>query len=65
MRRKKNWNQDRHGCKTCVYRARGDKNDHRCDYILIMEHSRGCSVEDCNRYSEDTYIGHRRKKDGI
>lgn len=42
------WNADRKKCKTCKYRAREDKGG--CDYIEIARHSRGCAVEDCDRY---------------
>lgn len=62
MRRKKNWNEDRHACKTCVYRSSSSKNN--CDYIVIMEHSRGCDVENCKRYQEDKFKG-KAKEDGI
>ena len=36
-------------CRTCVYRA-SDYHMNGCDYILIEGHSRGCSVEECDRY---------------
>lgn len=47
------WNADRHACRTCEYRPRegGAKaNGVRCNYIEIMHRSRGCAVEDCDKY---------------
>lgn len=41
-------NADRKKCKTCQYR--GIKNG--CDYIEIVGHSRGCSVESCTVYKK-------------
>lgn len=48
---KPGWNADREKCKTCRYRQR-KRNEitGSCDYISIAGHSRGCAVEDCNRY---------------
>ena len=44
-------NADRHLCASCKYRsARPEVNV--CDYAGIMEHSRGCTVEDCTRYEK-------------
>ena len=43
-------NADRKKCQTCCYRGRDPKNKNGCDYIEHEGHSRGCSVEDCNRY---------------
>ena len=40
------WNADRHGCRTCQYRA--EKKG--CDYYLITDQERGCDPEDCNKY---------------
>ena len=42
-------NKNRTLCKTCIYRAR-DFSVNRCDYIDIEKHSRGCFVEDCDKY---------------
>lgn len=48
------WNADRKKCKTCRYRQAHnnptDKNKGNCNYIEIAGHSRGCAVEDCDRY---------------
>lgn len=48
------WNADRKKCKTCRYRQAHnnptDQNKGNCNYIEIAGHSRGCAVEDCNRY---------------
>ena len=41
-------NGDRHLCKSCKYR--GIKKMNGCDYIDLVGHSRGCSVEECNVY---------------
>lgn len=43
------WNADRKKCRSCRYRARPDRVN-RCDYIEYAKHSRGCDVEDCDRY---------------
>ena len=43
------WNADRKKCRSCRYRARPEQVN-RCDYIEHAKHSRGCSVEDCDRY---------------
>ena len=50
------WNADRKKCRSCRYRARPEQVN-RCDYIEHAKHSRGCSVEDCDRYVR----GHRLK----
>lgn len=48
------WNADRKKCKTCRYRQAHnnptDQNKGNCNYIEIVGHSRGCAVEDCDRY---------------
>lgn len=36
-------------CSTCMYRA-GKSEPNGCDYILITGHSRGCSVEECDKH---------------
>lgn len=46
------YNSDRHLCRSCRYRdglatARGG-----CNYLAIVGHSRGCSVENCNVYEK-------------
>lgn len=43
------WNADRRKCRSCRYRARPDQVN-GCDYIKYAKHSRGCDVEDCDRY---------------
>ena len=43
------WNADRKKCRSCRYRARPEQVN-GCDYIEIAKHSRGCDVEDCDRY---------------
>lgn len=40
-------NADRKKCRTCQYRG-GRANG--CDYIEIEKRSRGCSVEECDKY---------------
>lgn len=51
-------NSDRHLCKTCRYRGiENGKVTNGCDYIEMEKHSRGCSVEEC-----DKYVKGRRKK---
>ena len=54
------WNADRGKCKTCRYRARADKGG-GCDYIEIAGHSRGCAVEDCDRYVKGAIMKKERK----
>lgn len=43
--------------KTCLYRARPEDYN-GCNYIFIEKHSRGCSVEECDKYINDA----RRRK---
>ena len=54
------WNADREACKTCRYRP--DKGMSQrgmgCDYLDLVGHSRGCSVEDCDKYEK----GNRMEK---
>lgn len=57
---KPGWNADREKCKTCRYRARADKGG-GCDYIEIAGHSRGCDVEDCDRYVRGKRLEIKRK----
>lgn len=54
------WNDDRHACKVCVFRAKGvlRSNGIRCDFIGITNHSRGCPVEDCDKFVK----GRKRKR---
>ena len=59
------WNADRKNCKTCRYRQAHnnptDKNKGNCNYIEIAGHSRGCTVEDCNRYVKGDRMERKRK----
>lgn len=50
-KRKKGWNKDRHACRTCKWRG-NTYGKNKCDYIILTRpnHSRGCSVEDCDKY---------------
>lgn len=44
------WNEDRHACKSCCYRApRGSSG---CDYYTITDQERGCDPADCDKYRE-------------
>lgn len=54
------WNADRRKCKTCRYRVRADKGG-GCDYIEIAGHSRGCDVEDCDRYVKGKRMERKKK----
>lgn len=59
------WNADRHACKTCQYRAaQADKINVGigCAYALIVEHSRGCDVEDCNVYVRGKRISGKKRR---
>lgn len=42
-------------CKTCIYRAAPNAVN-KCDYILIMKHSRGCPPEECDKYKKGQRI---------
>lgn len=59
------WNADRKKCKTCRYRQAHynstDKNKGNCNYIEIAGHSRGCAVEDCDRYVKGAIMKKERK----
>ena len=61
---KPGWNADRGKCRTCRYRTRHsnatDKNTGNCNYIEIAGHSRGCSVEDCDRYVKGARMERKR-----
>lgn len=56
------WNADRKKCKTCRYRQdwNNPSTKGNCNYIELVHHSRGCAVEDCNRYLKGPRI--RRTK---
>ena len=50
---KPGWNKKRDGCRKCIYRASKSSDKTKrpgCNYILIEEHSRGCRVEDCDKF---------------
>ena len=59
------WNADRKKCKTCRYRQAHnnptDLNKGNCNYIEIAGHSRGCAVEDCDRYVKGARMDRKRK----
>ena len=59
------WNVDRKKCKTCRYRQvhnnPTDQNKGNCNYIEIVGHSRGCAVEDCDRYVKGAIMKKERK----
>ena len=48
---KSGWNEDRHACKSCRYRAVGAKSG--CDYYVITDMERGCDPADCDKYAEE------------
>lgn len=54
------WNADREACKTCRFRPDKGmaKKGMGCDYLSLAGHSRGCSVEDCDKYEK----GNRMEK---
>lgn len=55
------WNADRKKCKTCKYRPPSalKANGAGCDYLDLVGHSRGCAVEDCDRYEKGSRINKR------
>lgn len=59
------WNADRKKCKSCRYRQAHnnptDQNKGNCNYIEIARHSRGCAVEDCDRYVKGKIMKKERK----
>lgn len=61
------WNADRKKCKSCRYRQAHnnstDSNKGNCNYIEIAKHSRGCEVEDCDRYVKGTPVKRVRYHD--
>lgn len=44
-------NSDRHLCKTCKFRS-NRPTVNSCDYVGLMNHSRGCKVEECTKYEK-------------
>lgn len=52
------WNADRKKCKTCKFRPASalKSNGAGCDYCDLVGHSRGCAVEDCDRYEKGNRI---------
>lgn len=44
-------NADRHLCITCTFRGKSNKGI-GCEYALHNNHTRGCSIEDCNVYKK-------------
>lgn len=61
---KPGWNADRGACKTCRYRP--DKGMSQrgmgCDYLDLVGHSRGCSVEDCDKYEKGNRMEKKDKR---
>ena len=59
------WNAYRKKCKACRYRQAHynptDLNKGNCNYIEIAGHSRGCAVEDCDRYVKGAIMKKERK----
>lgn len=59
------WNADRKKCRTCRYRQAHnnptDQNKGNCNYIEIAGHSRGCAVEDCDRYVKGKRLERNRQ----
>lgn len=59
------WNADRKKCMTCRYRQAHnnptDLNKGNCNYIEIAGHSRGCAVEDCDRYVKGARMERKKK----
>lgn len=49
-------NADRKKCKTCMYRGKSTG----CNYIEIVGHSRGCSVDECNVYVKGKRLDRKR-----
>lgn len=39
-------------CKSCFYRGLFYPNDMCCDYLVMTGESRGCSVENCDKYKK-------------
>lgn len=52
----KGWNEDRHGCKICKYRAEFKG----CDYYMITDTERGCDPSVCDKFEK----GDRVRGDG-
>lgn len=57
------WNADREKCKSCRYRQdwNNPSTKGNCNYIEIAGHSRGCAVEDCDRYVKGIIMKKERK----
>lgn len=45
-------NIDRHLCRSCKFRDGMAAVRGGCNYLVIVGHSRGCSVENCNVYEK-------------
>lgn len=54
------WNADRKKCRSRRYRARPEQVN-GCNYIEYAKHSRGCDVEDCDRYVRGRRLKAMRK----
>lgn len=59
------WNADRHACRSCIYRMTGAMHAKgaNCDYTDKMDRTRGCSVEDCDKYVKGAPIKKARGHD--
>lgn len=53
-------NKNRALCPSCIYRGRDRIHENGCDYAYLMDHSRGCTVEECNRYVKGPRIARRK-----
>lgn len=56
-------NSDRHKCRTCQFRAGSwdkGKLGMNCNYIDIVGHSRGCTVDECNVYVKGKRLDRKR-----
>ena len=56
-------NVDRRWCKTCKYRSSRNKgeNGNGCDYVVIEGHSRGCNVENCDKYQKGDPVSKKKQ----
>lgn len=51
-------------CKTCRYRG-SNYIGNGCDYIEFTGHSRGCSVEECDKHEKKTRKARRTNASSI
>lgn len=45
-------NADRKKCDICQYRSAGNNGKNGCDFIEFAKRSRGCKVDDCDKFIE-------------